>query len=92
MSEAVLCLFLKKYKDTQRTVKTPKQLAQGCTIIPPMMPYYYHNQRGTTLTYKEALTTTYNFTHNTGKKDYNKTEAEMKAYAEACTYLKAMTA
>jgi len=44
------------------------------------------------LTYKEALTTTYNFTHNTDKKDYNKTEADLKAYAEACTYLKALAA
>ena len=42
------------------------------------------------MTYKEAITITYNFTNNTGKKDYNKTDAEMKAYADACSFLKAM--
>ena len=41
------------------------------------------------MTYKEALIITYNFTHNTGKKDYNKTEADLAAYAEACKALKA---
>ena len=41
------------------------------------------------MTYKEAITITYNFTNNNGKKSYNKTYEEMKAYAEACAFLKA---
>ena len=41
------------------------------------------------MTYKEAITITYNFTNNNGKKDYNKTYEEMKTYAEACAFLKA---
>ena len=42
------------------------------------------------MTYKEAITITYNFTKNNAKKDYNKTDAEMKAYADACSFLKGM--
>ena len=40
------------------------------------------------MTYKEAITITYNFTNNNGKKDYNKSYEEMKNYAEAATFLK----
>ena len=43
------------------------------------------------MTYKEAITITYNFTKNNGKKDYNKTDAEMKSYADACYFLKSMS-
>ena len=41
------------------------------------------------MTYKEAITITYNFTNNNGKKSYIKTFEEMKTYAEACAFLKA---
>ena len=40
------------------------------------------------MTYKEAVTVTYNFTNNNGKKSYHKTYEEMKTYAEACAFLK----
>ena len=40
------------------------------------------------MTYKEAITITYNFTNSNGKKDYNKSYDEMKAYAEASAFLK----
>ena len=67
------------------------KLAQGLTIVPPYEPYYKSTkQRGNSMTYKEAITITYNFTKNNGKKDYNKTDAEMKAYADACFFLKGM--
>jgi len=42
------------------------------------------------MSYKEAVIITYNFTYNNGKKSYNKSEEEMKTYAEACKVLKMM--
>ena len=44
------------------------------------------------MTYQEAIIITSTFDNNTGKKSYYKTEEEMKAYAEACFFLKAITA
>ena len=41
------------------------------------------------MTYKEAVIITNTFTNNTGKKSYDKTYEEKKAYAEACAFLKA---
>ena len=41
------------------------------------------------MTYKEAITITYNFTNNNGKQSYIKTFEEMNTYAEACAFLKA---
>ena len=41
------------------------------------------------MTYKEAITITYNLTNNNGKKSYHKTDEERKTYAEACAFLKA---
>ena len=40
------------------------------------------------MTYKEAIIITKNFDTNSGKKSYEKTESELKAYGEACIFLK----
>ena len=40
------------------------------------------------MTYRQAVIITYNFTHNSDKKSYHKTEADLKSYAEACQFLK----
>ena len=68
----------------------PDKLAHGAPIGAPSPLIIKTENSGHHMTYKEAITITYNFTKNTGKKDYNKTDAEMKAYADACFFLKAM--
>ena len=55
------------------------------------MAYYKKEQNRSQMDYKTAITITYNFTKNNGKKDYNKTDAEMKSYADACYFLKSMS-
>ena len=40
------------------------------------------------MTYQEAIIITKAFDTNSGKKAYEKTEAELKAYGEACIFLK----
>ena len=44
------------------------------------------------MTYQEAVIITQNFTNNYGKKSYHKTQEELKSYAEACYFLKAIGA
>ena len=40
------------------------------------------------MTYKEAIVITSTFDNNSGKKSYEKSYEEMKAYGEACAFLK----
>ena len=40
------------------------------------------------MTYQEAVIIVQNFTNNSNKKSYGKTEEELKAYGEACKFLK----
>lgn len=40
------------------------------------------------MTYRQAIIITSTFDNNSGKKSYEKTYDEMKAYAEACAFLK----
>ncbi len=66
------------------------KLAHGAPIGAPSPLIIKIENTGNHMNYKEAITITYNFTKNNGKKDYNKTDAEMRAYAAACSFLKGM--